>query len=60
MRFIKKLEMPLWIAYNAFVEGRATKRNQIQKGISSEEENSKKTQATQAKNSIPATRYKLG
>ena len=60
MKFIKKLEMPVRIAYNAFLEKRARKRNQIQKGISSEEENSKKTQATQAKNSIPAARYELG
>jgi hypothetical protein len=57
---MKKLEMPRWIAYNAFLKKRATRRNQIQKGISSEEENSKKTQATQAENSIPATRYELG
>jgi hypothetical protein len=60
MEFIKKLEIPLYVAYNAFVEKRARNRNQIQKGISSEQENSKKTQATQAKNSIPAPRYKLG
>jgi hypothetical protein len=54
MEFTKKLEMPRWIAYNASVEKGATKRNQIQKGISSEKENSEKTQATQAKNSISA------
>jgi hypothetical protein len=42
---MKKLEMPRWIAYNAFLKKRATRRNQIQKGISSEEENSKKTQS---------------
>jgi len=52
VEFLKKLEMPVWIAYNAFVKKRATNRNQTQKGISSEEENSKKAQATQAKNSI--------
>jgi len=53
MNFVKKLEMPLCVAYNAFLEKRARSRNQTEKGISSEEENSKKTQATQAKNSIP-------
>jgi hypothetical protein len=44
--------MPVCVAYNASVEKRATNRNQIQKGISSEKENSKRTKAPQAKNSI--------
>ena len=52
MKFIKKLEMPGLIAYNAFIEKEAKSRNQIQKGISSEKENIKKAQAPQAKNSI--------
>jgi hypothetical protein len=46
--------MPVWIAYNAFVKKRVANRNQTQKGISSEKENSKKTQTTQEENSVSA------
>jgi len=47
--------MPLWIAYNGVVKKYVTSMCNKQKGISSEEKNSKETQATQAKNSIPAS-----
>jgi len=57
--FLKKLEMPVRIAHNAFLKRRVTNRNQIQKGISSEEENSKRTQTTQAENKISPPRYQL-
>jgi len=49
---MKRLEIPLWVVYNASVWKRARSSSHMQKGISSEKENSKRTEATQAKNSI--------